>query len=153
MKLEVFNSKFQNSVKKIDRYGRTMHNREDIDLLWKKINNSGLATFVASIKVDYCRNRQKYTDILQEITTQIPTGKTPPFATAGVSELKTGGKHNRNTSACLAEVAHLPNGTLYTGSYPYKAVGEFSSYHTPRQDLCKPVRGTRRTDIKQLQER
>ena len=56
--------------------------------------------FVASIKVDYCHNRQKYTNILQEIYIQIPTEKTPLLTTAGVSELKTGGSNNRNTSVC-----------------------------------------------------
>ena len=76
--------------------------------------------FVASVKVDYCRNRQKYTDILQEVVTHIPTGKTPPFTMAGVSELKTGVKNNHNTSACPTEGAHLPDGMLYTISYPYK---------------------------------
>ena len=31
-----------------------------------------------------------------------------------------GGNNNRNTSACPAEGAHFPDGTLYTGSYWYK---------------------------------
>ena len=84
------------------------------------MNSAELAMFVASIKIGYCRNRQKYAEILQEIATQIPTSKTPPFSTAGVLELNTGGKNNRNTSACSAERAHLPDGMLYTGSYPYK---------------------------------
>ena len=76
--------------------------------------------FMASIKVDYRRDRQKYTNIFQEIATHIPTGKTPPFKTAGVSELKTGEKNNRNTSSGPVEGAHLTDGTLYIGSYPYK---------------------------------
>ena len=76
--------------------------------------------FVASIKVDYCCNRQKYTDILQEIATQIPNGKIPLFTTARVSELETGESNNQNASACPEEGAQLPDGTLYTGSYLYK---------------------------------
>ena len=63
MKFEVFNIKFQNEVKILDRYGRTMHNKDVVDLLWKKLNNAELTNFVASIKVNYRRNRQKYTDI------------------------------------------------------------------------------------------
>ena len=74
---------------------------------------------VASIKVNYRRNCQKYTKILQEIATQIPIVKTTPFTTAGVSELKTGGNNKRNTSVCPAEVTHLPDGTIYTGSCSY----------------------------------
>ena len=52
-----------------------MHNEDVVDLLWTKLNNAELAMFVASIKVDYHRNHQKCIDILQEIATQIPTGK------------------------------------------------------------------------------
>ena len=84
MKYEVFNCKFQNAVNILDSYGRTMHNEDVVDLLWKNFKYAELSMFVASIKVNYRRNRQKYTNIVQEITTQIPTGKTPPFATAGV---------------------------------------------------------------------
>ena len=108
IKLEVFNSKFQNSVNILDSYGCTMHNKDVIDLLWNKLNNSELAMFVASIKVDYCRNHHKYTYILQEIATQIPTGKTSPFTTSGVSELKKGGNNNRNTSACPCRSRTFP---------------------------------------------
>ena len=75
MKFHVFNRKFQNAVNVLDSYGRTMHNKDAVEL----------KMFVASIKVDYRSNRQKYTEILREIATQIPTGKTPPITTAGVS--------------------------------------------------------------------
>ena len=40
MKFEVFNSKFQNSVNVLDSYGRTMHNKDFVDLLWTKFNNA-----------------------------------------------------------------------------------------------------------------
>ena len=84
MKFEVFNNKFQNTVIILDSYGRTMHNEDVVDLLWAKFNNAELAMFVASIKVDYCCNRQKYTNILKEIAIQISTGKNTSFITAGV---------------------------------------------------------------------
>ena len=61
-----------------------MHNEDVLDLLWTKLNNAELVIFVASIKVDYRRNSQKYAVILQEIATNIPNGKTPLFKTAGV---------------------------------------------------------------------
>ena len=82
----------------MDSYGRTMHKKYVVDLLWNKLNTTELAMFVASIKVNYCRNRQKYTKIVQEIATQITTGETPLFTMDGVSELKTGGRNNNNTS-------------------------------------------------------
>ena len=65
IKFEVFNNKFQNVVNILYSYDCTMHNKDIVDLFWKKSNNTELAMFVASIKVDYCRNRQKYTDFLQ----------------------------------------------------------------------------------------
>ena len=40
MKFEVFNSKFKNAVNILDSYGRTMHNKDVVDLLWKKLNNA-----------------------------------------------------------------------------------------------------------------
>ena len=64
MKFEVFNSKFQSAVNILDTYGRNMYNKYVVDLLWTKLNNAELSMFVASIKVDYCRNHQKYTAIL-----------------------------------------------------------------------------------------
>ena len=53
MKFEVFKSRFQNAVNILDSYGRTMHKKDVVDLLWMKLNNAELAMFVASIKVDY----------------------------------------------------------------------------------------------------
>ena len=81
---EVFNSKFHTAVNILDSYSRNMHNKDFVVLFWTKLNNAGLAMFVASIKVDYRRNNQKYTDILQEISTQIPTDNTSPFTTDAV---------------------------------------------------------------------
>ena len=118
MKSDVFNRKFQNTINILNRDGHTIHNKEFIDLFWKKLNNTELEMFVDSIKVDYHRNHQKYINILREIATHIPTGKTPPFTTAGVSEIKTGGNHNCNTSVCPAEGSNFPDVTLYIGSYP-----------------------------------
>ena len=65
MKFEVCNRKFQNAVNILDSYNCTIHNEDVLDLLWVKLNNTELAMFVASIKVDYRRNHQKYTEIMQ----------------------------------------------------------------------------------------
>ena len=94
-----------------------MHNKDALDLLWKKLKNAELEMFVALIKVDYCSNGQKFTKILQEIATQISTGKTFLLKMDRVSELKTGGNNNHNTSAWPTEGSHVTDGTLYTGSY------------------------------------
>ena len=113
------------------QHAQQRRHRPDVE----KLNNAALTMFVASIKVDYRRNRQKYTEILQEISTQIPTVETPPFTTDVLLELKTGGNNKRNTSACPKEGTHFPDGTLYTGSYPYKQ--RVSSAVTPHHDeIC-----------------
>ena len=115
-----------------------MHKKDVVDLLWMKLNNAELAMFVASIKVDYRRNCQKYTDILQEIATQIPTGKTPPFTTDGILELNMGGNNNRSTSACPTDGTHLTGDTLYTVSYAQMHL--VSSAVTPQHDEIRASR-------------
>ena len=106
-------------------------------MLWTKLNNAELKIFVASIKVDYCRSLKKYTEILQEMATQIPTSKTPPFTMAWLLELNTGGNNERNTSAYPAEGAIFPYDTIYTGSYPYKQW--VSSAVTPNHDEIREI--------------
>ena len=60
--------------------------------------------------------------MFEEITTQIPTTKIQPFSPTGVSELKTIERYggNRFSGDCPASRAHMADGTLYTGFYPYK---------------------------------
>jgi len=114
MKFEIFSGKLQNAVNVLETYGRGMHNEDIVDMLWTKLQSADLAMFVSSLKVDYRRNRQDYTEILQEIATQIPNTKTTPFSPTGVAEI------NRiERGDCPASGAHKPDGTLYTGSYPY----------------------------------
>ena len=79
----VCNSKFQNVVNILDSYGRSMHKKYVVELLWNKLNTTELAMFLASVKVNYCRNRQKYTDILQENCHPYSNWKTPPFKRLG----------------------------------------------------------------------
>ena len=40
MKFEVFNRKFQNAVNILYSYGRTMHNKDVVDLLWTKFSKA-----------------------------------------------------------------------------------------------------------------
>ena len=135
IKFKVFNSKFQNLVNILYSYDFTMHNKDIVYLLWTKFNNTELTTFVASIKVDYHCNHQKFTKKLQTIATKIQTEKTPLFTTAGVSELNTGDNNNHNTAACTAKGSHFPYGTLYNRSYLYKQW--VSSAVTPHHDdIC-----------------
>ena len=76
----------------------------------------------SSLKVDYLCNSQNYTGILQEIDTQIPTNKCQPFSPTGVSEINSieGRDRNRFGGYLPAYGAHMVDGKLYNGSYPYK---------------------------------
>ena len=76
----------------------------------------------SSLKVDYLCNSQNYTGILQEIDTQIPTNKCQPFSPTGVSEINRIEERNRNRFGGYfpAYGAHMVDGKLYNGSYPYK---------------------------------
>ena len=87
MKFEVFSGKFQNAINVLSMYGRAMHNEDIVDLLWPKIQSADLAMFLSSLKVDYRRNRQVYTDILQELAMQIPVSATQPFSPTSVSDI------------------------------------------------------------------
>ena len=118
MKFEIFSGKFQNAINVLSMYGRAMHNEDIVDLLWPKIQSADLAMFLSSLKVDYRRNRQVYTDILQELATQIPVSATQPFSPTSVSDIHR--VDERNKGKCPASGAHMADGTLYTGSYPYQ---------------------------------
>ena len=78
--------------------------------------------FVSSLKVDYIRNRQNYTETLQEIATHIPTTKSQPLSPTRVSKMNSieGSGGNRFGGDRPAFGAHLADSTIYTGSYPYK---------------------------------
>ena len=121
MKFEVFSGKFQNAVNILETYGRGMHNDDIVDLVWTKLQNADLSLFVSSLQVDYRRNRQPYTEILQEIATQIPATSTQPFSPTSVSDIhRIEGGRDGSTNDCPTSGAHHADGTLYTGSYPYK---------------------------------
>ena len=61
-------------------------------------------------------------ELSEEIATNIPTTKSQPFSTTGVSELNKieGRGSNRFIRDCPESGAHMADGTLYTGFYPYK---------------------------------
>ena len=87
IKIGIFSGKFQNAVNVLETYVRRMNNEYIVDMMWLKLHSADLSIFVSSLKVDYIHNIQNYTDILQEINTQIPNTKSQPFIPTGVSEI------------------------------------------------------------------
>ena len=53
MTFEKFVATFQKAIDNSDMYGRVMHNCDIVDLLWTKMVNPELATYVVSMKVHY----------------------------------------------------------------------------------------------------
>ena len=75
MKFEIFGGKFQNVVNVLETYDRRMHNEDIVYMMQLNLQKADLSMFVSSLKVEYRRNRQNYTKIIQELATHIPTTK------------------------------------------------------------------------------
>ena len=118
MKFETFVATFQKAIDDLDMYGCGMHNGDIVDLLWIKMGNPELATYVVFMKFHYQVFRRGYREILQYITTQI-LFLAPKSFRARVSDL-----HQTDITAeevgCLEQGARTSTGKLFTCTYPYK---------------------------------
>ena len=118
MTFEKFVATFQKAVDNLEIYGSGMHNGDIVDLLWTKMGNSELATYLVSMKVHYQFFRRGYREILQDIATQIPLLTLTTFR-ARVSDL-----HQTDVTTkkggCPEQGSHTADGKLFTGTYPYK---------------------------------
>ena len=99
-------------------YGRDMHNGDIVYLIWTKMGNPELAPSVVSMKVHYQVFRRGFIEILQDIATQIPL-LAPTTFRSRVSDL-----HQTDVTTeeggFPKQGSHTANGTLFTGTYPYK---------------------------------
>lgn len=139
MKFEKFVANFQKAIDDLERYGRGMHDADIVDMIWPKMCNPELASYVVSLKVHHQHQRRGFREILQDIATQVPTIANTAFSPRGVAELGTGGAiYDNDKQECPAEGAHLPDGTLFTGSYPYKQWHHHSV--KPYQDEIRAIR-------------
>ena len=121
MKFEILSGKFHNAVNILETYGRQIHNEDIVEMIWLKLQSTELSMFVSSLKIDYRQIIQNYSNIFQEIATQIPTAKSQPFSPTEVYELNRIEGHSGNRFGIYfpASGAHMEEGTLYNGSYPY----------------------------------
>ena len=76
------------------------------------------SSYVVSMKVHYQAVRRGYKEILQDIATQIPL-LAPTIFRSRVSDM-----HQMDATTeegeCPEQGAHTADGTLFTGTYPYK---------------------------------
>ena len=129
MTFEKFVATFQKAIDNLDMYGRGMHNGDIVDLLCTKMGNPELSPYMVSIKVRYQAVRRGYKEILQDIATQIPLLAPTTFRSIVSAMHKT--DVTTEEVGCPEQGAHTADGTLFTGTYPYKKwIHEsVSSYH------------------------
>ena len=72
MKFEKFVSQFVESVDKMDKQGRVLHNYDIVELIWKKMMNPGLSQYVTALKVHFQHFPRPYYQVLQDIYSQVP---------------------------------------------------------------------------------
>ena len=111
---ERFSAKMQKAYDDLESNGRAVHNGDIVDLLWEKIQDSGLQTYIALLKVDYQRNpNRSYKLILQDIAAEVAGTKKVTFApgTRGIAATYTW------EGRCPNEGVHTPDGSIYIGNY------------------------------------
>ena len=108
---EKFVATFQKAIDDLEIYGCGMQNGDIVDLLWTKIGNPELASYVVSMKVHYKVVKRGYWKILQDIATQIPLSRASDLHQTDVTT---------EGGGCPEKGAHTADGTLFTGTYTYK---------------------------------
>lgn len=89
MPFEQFSAKLQKAVDELELGGRPMHNLDIVSALWGKINCAELKGFVDALKVDQMRTPRPYTDIIQDIATEVPNLVSSSRFKSNVSEVNT----------------------------------------------------------------
>ena len=98
-----------------------LQNADVVDLILKTTANPELNQYVTALKVKFQRQPRDYQEILQEISSQVPSLHVPNFRKA--SEIGT--QDHRQTKGCPDKGAYNNNGNMYIGKYPsQKWIGE-----------------------------
>ena len=127
MTFEKFVAKFQKAIDDLEKHGRGMHNKDIVDMLWVKICNSDLNMYMAALKVQHQRNKRDFTEILQDIASQVPLLSPVNFKPRGISQLDSQG--TEEDGACPAHGAITGDGKLYIGSYSYDQWRAIPEHH------------------------
>ena len=89
MSFELCSSKIQEAVDNWEDCGRSPHDRDIVDKIWRKILNSQLLAYVEALKIQYNQNPRSFREILLDIAIQIPNLKKVTFRRK-VSEVSSG---------------------------------------------------------------
>ena len=111
---EQFSSKLQKAYDDLEENGRKVDNGDIVNALWKKIQDSGLQTFLAALKVKYMRNPRSYKLLLQDIAVEVEDKKPSAFVAncqAGINAVFT-----REGKAPPTGV-HTTDGSIFIGNY------------------------------------
>ena len=114
LSFESFSSKLQKAYDDLEDAGRHVHNGDIVDALWSKIQASELQSYIASLKVDYQRNVRNYKVILQDIASEVASGK--QYSEMKGSSTSISVVHT-NIGPCPAKGVHTADGSLYIGKY------------------------------------
>ena len=110
---ERFSSRLQKAYDDLESNQRPAHNGDIVDALWPRIQDSALASYVSSLKVDYQRNPRSYKLILQDIASEVANRMKTPFAP---------GSRNINAvytrdGECPSNGVHNDDGSIFIGNY------------------------------------
>ena len=123
MSFEKFSATLQKAINDRERYGRPMHNEDVVDLIWMKVCNPDISTYVTTLKAMHQVTQRTYTDILQDIATQIPLIEPPSFR-AALSEVRQGNSgvlaNATKDGECPDQGAYTSDGKLFIGTYSKK---------------------------------
>ena len=92
-----------------------MYNEDIVDELWERIQDPGIQTYLASLKVDYMRNPRGYKIILQDIATEI-AGRRRISSTFVPRTRHVDAIYSRKGTAPESGV-HKPDGSIFIGGY------------------------------------
>ena len=118
LKIKNFVAKFVKAVDELDKRNRGLHNADVVDMMWKKVTNPELNQYVVALKVQFQRETRNYQEVLQEISSQIPTLPINTFRKA--PEVGRIVDDKSGFDECPNSGAYGVDRKIYIGKYPYQ---------------------------------
>ena len=87
-------------------------------MLWVKICNPDLNMYMAALKVQHQRTKRTFTEILQDIASQVPLVSPANFAPRGISQLNS--QEEDGEGECPTHGAITAQGKLFLGCYSHQ---------------------------------
>ena len=113
IKFEKFVAKFTQAVGELEKRNQWLHNAEVVDLIWKKMMNLELSQYITALKVQFQLQPRDYQEIIQEISSQVPSLHVPKFRK--LSKVDT--QYHSHTKECPDKGNYDDRGKMYIGKY------------------------------------